>query len=386
MDIEERIRSRIEAILINDARNDAEIKSMASTDEPVESDPFAEERNLYQRIINGYRSAVNRVNNLFEETIGFLSGFYKIVENIKEKNDLQEICMQIVDCLLQDLGAEYCGLFFMEGSPENSTALCLEGVHEDRKIVSINSSSRMLGSEELRQALIGLASGGSECSIIGDVYRETRFNQFDFPGVVRSLICLPIVLHKSPAGFLVLGNSLPNYFNENHIRVLKIVTGMLALVRSLTALQNPSYVGSPAVSIAGTEEPKDRFLSIVLLDFESSDAQGVRCSLEREALRAIRNRLHSALQGKGHVLFHDDRKLLVLLPGVSAEMLSPTIFTIQESFQQWKSTQGEKFAAAHMNLGFSTCEEDDDLTRTLDVAGLLTQMSPESDRGIGTLI
>jgi hypothetical protein len=381
MDIEERIRSRIEAILINDARNDAEIKSMANADDPMEAEPFAEERNLYQRIINGYRSAVNRVNSLFEETIGFLSGFYKIVERIKEKDNLQEICMQIVHCLLQDLGGEYCGLLFTEGSPENSAALCLEGMREDRKVVSLHSGSGMMGSEELTRSLIKLADEGPGCSIIGDVYREARFNEFDFPGVVRSIICLPIVLHSSPIGLLVLGNSLPNYFNENHVRILKIVAGMLAHARLLTALHSASFISTPAISIRDDDESCADVLSVVLLDFENSERWEDRRPLERDAVRSIRNRLQSVLHGKGHVLFHDDRKLLVLLPGVTAEMLPGAVLHLQEAFQRWKAAQAEKLAGARMYLGYSTCEEDEDLSRTLDVAGLLMPTPFESEKG-----
>ena len=49
MNIEDRIRSRIEAILMNDARNYAEIRGMAEGEEPIHEDSFEEERNLYQR-------------------------------------------------------------------------------------------------------------------------------------------------------------------------------------------------------------------------------------------------------------------------------------------------------------------------------------------------
>ena len=85
MEIEERIRSQIEAILTNDARNFSEIQKMASADEPLDTEALADERNLYHRIINSYRNAVSEVNKLLEENIGSLSGFYRIVESIKEK-------------------------------------------------------------------------------------------------------------------------------------------------------------------------------------------------------------------------------------------------------------------------------------------------------------
>ena len=114
MEIEDKIRSQIEAILVHDAKSFAEIKEMAADDEPLETDVLAEERNLYHRIINGYRNAVGEVNKLLEENIGSLSSFFRIVESIKEKEDFQEICSQIVDCILQDLGVDYCSFVFPE--------------------------------------------------------------------------------------------------------------------------------------------------------------------------------------------------------------------------------------------------------------------------------
>ena len=223
MDIENRIRARIEAILTNDARNYAEITKTAAMDEPLEADSFAEERNLYQRIINSYRSAVSEVNKLLEENVGFLSGFYRIVENIKEKDDFEEICSQIVDCILQDLGAEYCSLLFHE----SNGPLCLEGVREDRKFLRIHSKSSMLGEEFEREMTI-MVRESSECLNVADVYGEPRFNAVDFPSVARSVLCLPITLRQAPVGFLILSHSLPNFFHDNHIRVLKILGSMVA--------------------------------------------------------------------------------------------------------------------------------------------------------------
>jgi hypothetical protein len=72
MEIEDRIRTQIEAILVNDARNYSEIKQMAEDGEPLDASLPTEERNLYHRIINSYRNAVSEVNKLLEENIGSL--------------------------------------------------------------------------------------------------------------------------------------------------------------------------------------------------------------------------------------------------------------------------------------------------------------------------
>jgi len=87
METEEWIRSRIEAILANDARNHAEVRRVASAEGIAAAEGSGEERNLYQRVINTYRNAIADVNRRFEENVWFLSGFYRILESIKEEGD-----------------------------------------------------------------------------------------------------------------------------------------------------------------------------------------------------------------------------------------------------------------------------------------------------------
>ncbi len=383
MEIEDRLRSRIEAILMNDARNHAEIEQMAAPDEPLETDPFAEERNLYQRIINNYRNAVSQVNSLLEEHVAFLSGFYRMIENIKETDNFQNICSQIADCVLQDFRAEYCSLRFLDGKESEVGALSLEGVRENRKFVRFHSSPSILGSEEFEAILGQMALESSGCLNIGDVYREPQFNNVDFPSVIRALVCLPVTLHNTTVGLLVLGHSQPQYFNENHLRVLKILASTIAHLRLLTSRQNGSL---SALGHSPEEQPQpgeeNDVFSIVVLDFEERDVYGRVTSLEKSTVNSIRRRLVRALRGIGTVLFHDDAQLLVIFVGGSTELLLDRIALIRQSFREWKEEQGERMHGVCMNLGYSISEGEDDLSRTLEVASLIKR--PVVDEELGS--
>ncbi len=376
MDIEHRIRNRIEAILTNDERNYAEIKRMATNDEPLEADSFAEERNLYRRIISSYRSAVSEVNKLLEENVNFLSGFYRIVESIKEKDDFQEICSQIIDCVLEDFGAEYCSLLFKE----DDGSLCLEGINEDRKFLRIHSDASLLGSEEFERQLTCMAGESSECLSIEDVYKESRFNTLDFPGVVRSVLCLPITLRQITVGFLILSHSLPRYFHNNHIRILKILGNIIAHLRLLHLDQKSEFNNLPSLPPDQIVSEKQDVYSIILLGFETEDELGRRIPLNKQAVREIRNKLRGNLEGKETILFYDEKELLVLLPGVSSELLSTRVRCFKKAFQAWKAGQSKNVHLAYMNLGFSSFEGDEDLTRTLEVSSLA--MHPEADKDL----
>lgn len=371
MELEEKIRSRIEAILTNDARNFSEIEKMASADEPWDPDALAGERNLYHRIINSYRNAVAEVNRLLEENIGSLSGFYRIVECIKEKRDFQEICAQIVDCVLQDFTPDYCALLF----PESDSTLCLEGIREDRKFLRIHSNTSLLGSREFEKELTRMAvEAGTGCLNIEDIYKESRFNLVDFPGVVRSVLCLPVMLHGAPVGFLVLSHSLPGFFHENHLRVLKILGSLIAHLRFLhqggrLAIAQAQCAGQPAGDM-------DQGYSVVLLNFEVQDSFGRRVPLNREAVHEIKLRLQDVLEGKESLHFYGDNELLALMPEVTSELLPARVRKLREAFHQWCNGRGRQ-QKTRLSLGYSVCNGDEDLSRTLEVASAV--MHPEAD-------
>ncbi len=371
MELEQRIRNQIEAILVNDARNFNEIKSMAAEDEPFEGEVLDDERNLYHRVINGYRNAVSEVNKLLEQNIGSLSGFYRIVESIKEKKDFQEICSQIVDCILQDFGAEYCSLLF----PEKGEVLCLEGIDEERRFLRIHSNGSMLANKEFEDELAKMSDVDGECVRIDDVYKEPRFNDVDFPSVVRSVLCLPIQLHSRSAGYLILTHSLPTYFHENHIRVLKILCSLIAHLK-LLHLGGDEPVRLPYLHPDLEDEEKPEAYSVALLSFENQDAFGRRTPLDKESICEIKRRIQNTLEGKESVLFYRDRELIVMMPATSSEDLPKRVRCLREAFHSWRI---EDHPNARMDLGFSVCEGEEDLSRTLEIASVVMHPETEED-------
>jgi hypothetical protein len=370
MELEDRIRNQIEEILVNDARNFNEIKSMAAEDEPFEGEVLADERNLYHRIINGYRNAVNEVNKLLEQNIGSLSGFYRIVENIKEKKDFQEICSQVVGCILQDFGADYCSLLF----PEKGETLCLEGIHEERKFLRIHSNDSLLANKEFEDTLAKMADEDGECVRIEDVYKEACFNDVDFPSVVRSVLCLPIQLHRRSAGYLILTHSLPKFFHENHVRVLKILCSLIAHLK-LLHLDRDEPARLPHLHAEQLELEQPEAYAVVLLGFEFKDAFGGHASISKEAVGEIKIRIQNTLEGKESVLFYRDRELIVLMPGVSSDSLPQRVRCFREAFQNWRMDRSEDHQNTRISIGFSVCEGEEDLSRTLEIAALV--MHPE---------
>lgn len=370
MDIEGKIRSRVEAILINDARNSAEMKLMATEEEPLENDPFAEERNVYQRIISSYRNALREVNGVLKENTGFLSGLYQIIETIKEKDNFLEICSQIVDCVLRDLGAEYCGLVLRARSEQAGEPLYLEGVREQHRFLFSHGQAALLGSREFAQVVERLANEAADCVNIGDVYREPRFNAVDFPSVVRSLICLPISEHQRAVGTLILGHSLPRFFHQNHARVLKILASMIAHVHVLTASRSTRSVVPPASPPQAIGVEMEETLSVVLVGLES-DSHPRRSLANEELIRSVRNLLLGTLEDNDSILPYEESGLLVILPGTLEKQLPMRAAKLREAFEEWRARQGEEERRIRLNLGYSTCQSGEDLVCALETASLM---------------
>jgi hypothetical protein len=364
-DIEGKIRSKIEAILINDARSYSELRMMASDEEPFDFDPFAEERNLYQRIINNYRSAVNEVNGLLEENVGFLSGLCRIAETIKDKRDFHEICSQIIDCVLQELGAEFCSLVFPSQGGVPSPAFFFEGVRENHKFMFSHSHATLLANPEFAGIIRHLAEESGDVLSIGDVYREPRFNSVDFPSIVRSLVCLPIRVQQQSVGMLVLSHSLPNFFTQNHTRVLRILGATVAHLWLLTSGCEVRPASLPPPPDSAAEE--ERGLSIVVITVET-ERYGRRVPADSDMVQSIRQPLVLALQGKESLLPHENAGYLVLMPGIGPERLSERAARLRETLEAWRAGQEPRLQSLQINLGYALCEDGDELTRTLEIA------------------
>jgi hypothetical protein len=378
MEIEERIRSRIEAILVNDARNFSEIRKATGHDElsgAGGAEILADERNLYHRIINSYRCAVSEVNKLLEENIGSLSGFYRIVESIKEKEDFQEICSRIVDCLLQDFGAEYGSLLF----PEDGGSLCVEAVFEERKLLRIHNRTSLLGSRMFESELTRMAVESGDCLKIDDVYREPRFNSVDFPGVIRSILCLPVVIRETPVGFLILSHSLPSFFQDNHVRVMKILGSLIAHLSFLHERgRMDAVIAGQAPRPEISSMPQDS-CAIILMGFDAPDGYGRTMPVKKDAVREIRAHIRHELTERESVMFYGERGLMVLMPGIDGETLSARVRKMREAFHLWQEERRQDRGAIRVNLGFSVCEGDEDLSRMLEVAALMMPPGTEAE-------
>jgi hypothetical protein len=372
MDIESRIRSRIEAILQNEAKHSADLQKMASDDEPPVIDPLSHERDVYERIIATCRRAVSEVNTLVEENVEFLSAFYRIVETIKEKVDAEEICLDICRCALEDFRAEYCGIVFFDANGHEPFRL--EGVCEGKEFLRVHGEQSLLGSRRFYNSIWNFAGEKAEFLDIPDVYREPRFDGIDWPSVVRSLACVTLNQSRGPLGAVVLGHSSPAYFRENHIRLLRILSGMISHLYLLTSAVSGTVVVRP-LRLSQPEEPD--CLSVALLSFEYEESWRKGAPPEVSTLREIRAALASVLHRRESIMVHRDRELLVLLPGTTPELLPACVTSLRHAYRAWKTYHKAPDIAPAMNVGFATCGSGEDLCHLLEMAAAV--MHPDSE-------
>jgi hypothetical protein len=225
--------------------------------------------------------------------------------------------------------------------------------------------------------LAGIASENAESLNLQDVYRDPRFNALDLPSVVRSLVCLPITQQERVAGVLILSHSMPCFFNDNLLRVLKILGSTLTHLRLLTSDHKPECDGQSCAADPGGAEDSDEF-SIVLLGFEKADSYGRTVFLDKEAVQGLRRRFRAVLRENESILLHRETEFLLILPGTTASALPARVSSLRQAFSDWKAAQTGQ-TQLRMSIGFSTCEMGDDLYRTLEVAAVVMHPEPEED-------
>ena len=376
MEIEDQVLSRLEAVLAeaegNKGKHDA---SGGGTLMPF--GPYERERNLYHQLINLHRTSGNAAKRQLRDTLRLLAAFHRIIETIKRNENFQEICSRVVDFGLRDLGAEYCSILLFKEPDSTEYPFRLEGVQEEASFLRIHSGGSLLGSVQFEDTVTRLSRESGECLNVGDVCLDARFDEVDFPSVVRSFVSLPIALNRAAVGFLILSHSRPHFFDNSKILFLKVLATSLAQAHLTTSAQREtSDFVRPVATTPFAREDHD-VLSIIVLDFEIVSPLGQTSSLTRDTLRQIRDNLQAILEGKESLLVQENGELLVLLPGVSDERLFRRVRQLRDAFQQWKIAQNGELHQARLSIGFSTCEQGQNLVEALDVAALM--MHPELD-------
>jgi hypothetical protein len=217
-----------------------------------------------------------------------------------------------------------------------------------------------------------------ECVNIPDVNKEQRFNGVDFSSVVRSLVCLPILLRNEPLGALLVSHSLPHFFNENHIRLLKILSGVISHLKFLTGKRMAAGVSDSSNVAPGADPARCDVISIVLMSFDLVDANGNITAPDRDVVLGLRGRLARILEPGEVVLLYEEKELLMLSPGTPADQVPARVGKVREAFLNWRSTQPERLRTMRISLGFSTCEGTDDIARTLEIASIMIHPDQEA--------
>jgi hypothetical protein len=137
-----------------------------------------------------------------------------------------------------------------------------------------------------------------------------------------------------------------------------------------------------ASPVQGVSETPDAY-AVVLMGFDTLDVYGRSTPMQKKAVREIRLQIRGALRENESVLFYGEGELLIFMPGVSSESLPARVRSLREAFHSWQADRFEDRRAVRLNLGFSVCEGEEDLSRTLEVASLV--MHPETDDEPGNL-
>ncbi|HSW38084.1 MAG TPA: hypothetical protein VLL97_01175, partial [Acidobacteriota bacterium] len=182
-----------------------------------------------------------------------------------------------------------------------------------------------------------------------------------------------------PVGFLTLSNSLPSCFRDNHVRVLKILGGLVAHLSFL------HQSGRIAAAIDKQATRPDVFsempdsCAVILMEFDEPDGYNRRTAVQKGAVRQIRESIRRVLLENESVMFYREKELLVLMPGVDEDALAARVRELRESFKAWQKERHQERGAIRLKLGFSICDGDEELSRMLEVSTMV--MRPDEEAG-----
>jgi hypothetical protein len=169
---------------------------------------------------------------------------------------------------------------------------------------------------------------------------------------------------------------LPKFFHDDHVRVLKILSSIVAHLKLLHHdAEELLPAALPHLNPDREKGEQPDCHAVVIMAFEVQDSYGRRAPMDKESVGEIRMRLQNTLEPRESVLFYRDKELIVMMPGISSEELPRRVRWINEIFERWKMDRVEAHKNAKINLGYSVCEEGEDLSRTLEIASLV--MHPE---------
>ena len=224
-------------------------------DQITDLEATAEEYNRREAIL---LNLLNQASGFYEDTIGVLSGIFKLSEYVRKGSPEDDFYTYLVNVLLEESRCENASVFVISNNRLELKAA--SGAHSGRSNKSL--------SLELGEGVAGRCAAQGEFILVSDTSSCDFFeDRSDTCVRIGSMLCVPIKEADQTVGVLNLSHSQADFFNVHDVRMfelLGLLVGQMMTIIGIYEVFKKEYVG-----LEQSLEEKDSHLKTITASYKS---------------------------------------------------------------------------------------------------------------------
>ena len=180
-----------------------------------------------------YKTALDRFCILYQRNINELSLIKRIAVSLNYVSDLNRVCEDIVDCIIDETNAENCSLMLLDKEKNKLSIICARGYRDITEEGRLHSKSEMPFAPKefsLGEGIAGIVARTKKPILVKDAQNDERFQKLEGnTKEIGSLISAPLVINDDVIGVFNISHPDANNFSEADMQTISIISNQAAL-------------------------------------------------------------------------------------------------------------------------------------------------------------
>ena len=180
-----------------------------------------------------YKTALDRFCILFQRKMNELSLIKRIADSLNYVSDLNRVCEDIVDCIIDETNAENCSLMLLDKEKNKLSIICARGYRDITEEGRLHSKSEMPFAPKefsLGEGIAGIVARTKKPILVKDALNDERFQKLEGGSKeIGSLISAPLVINDDVIGVFNISHPDANNFSESDMQTISIISNQAAL-------------------------------------------------------------------------------------------------------------------------------------------------------------
>ena len=184
---------------------------------------LTDERDLFARLLE-------ESHHRFEDKIKELSLLKRIGDIISSSFDIELVCRNLAQSIIEETSAENCSLMLMDRDGQHLILKVACG-NPDRKIAFFDDFKKANVIFTLGEGVAGKVALEGKAIVIDDVKSDERFDHTKKSSLpIASLLCCPLVMQNQVMGVINLSSSCPRAFSQNDLRIITMFSAFVSSI------------------------------------------------------------------------------------------------------------------------------------------------------------